>query len=157
MNFILRSFVISILLILAVTLLVSTLADAKHIIIAYDVSISMYRLRSQTFMTPSDFVRVNRYLADMLFEEFPQQKYSGNDEIIKRYEGPYVGKPLYQSGDLLSYIEFETARNYKLRKRQGISRQVFMRLLPNPNNLRSSFSGEDTFLGATKVEIYTQL
>ena len=128
-------------------------SEAKHLIIVYDISKSMYRLKNRTFMTASDLKRVNDYLTAMLFAEIPRYPKQASDAIIK----PYDGEPFYQAGDLLSLFQFATEIKYKLQKRPAITSQDFKKLLPNPMNLRASFYGMDTFLGEAKVEIYTKL
>jgi len=147
-----RLFII-VILIMSCFILSVDKSEAKHIIVAYDISKSMYRLRNRTFMTEADLKRVNDYLTEMLFSKIAKQPRQASDDIIK----PYDGEPFYKSGDLISCFQFATAINYKSQRQQGITRQDFDKLLPNPTNPSASFSGVDTFLGDAKVEIYTKL
>jgi len=124
-------------------------SDGKHIIIAYDISKSMYHLKNP----PSDLKRVNDYLTEMLFSEIPKHPKQTSDDIIKLY----YGEPFYKVGDLISYFQFATDIEYKLQKLQGVTSPYFETLLPDPVDHRISFYGKDTFLGKAKVDIYTKL
>ena len=63
-----------------------------------------------------------------------------DDTLIKACEGCVcLGKPLYQSGDILTYAEYAKRRNTKL-NRAKVSRTEFQRQLPDPTKLKSSFS-----------------
>ena len=87
------------------------MAAAKHIIVIYDVSGSMVKL-NKDYMKSKDIRRVNEYLTDLLFTNTSQSlRDKVNDSYIKECDAAYVGKPLYQSGDTLTYAEYaETAR-----------------------------------------------
>ncbi len=157
MNMTRYTFAITILLIL---LIYSTAADAKHIIVIYDVSGSMIRLRMgreiNTYMESEDIRRVNAYLTDLLFTDTSQQLRHGNDVQIKACESAYVGKPLYQSGDTLTYANYADQRYMKFNREQ-IQRDEFQRRLPYPRKLAESFFGQVSYLLRAEVEVYNEL
>ena len=137
------------------------IAAAKHIIVIYDVSGSMVSLtgggRVNTFMEPQDIRRVNEYLTDLLFTNTSQiLRDEVNDSYIKECDAAYVGKPLYQSGDILTYAEYANQRSTKLNRAQ-VNKSEFQRQLPNPMTLRTSFYGMVSFLLRAEVEVYDEL
>ena len=87
--------------VLLVFLICSPAAVAKHIIVIYDVSGSMIRLRTndgiKTYMESEDIRRVNDYLTDLLFTDTSQLPRDPDDSQIKECESAYVGRPLYQA------------------------------------------------------------
>ena len=146
--------------VLVVFLICSPAAIAKHIIVIYDVSGSMIRLRTKdgvkTYMEAEDIRRVNDYLTDLLFTDVSQPLRDKNDSEIKPCEPAYVGKPLYQSGDSLTYAEYAKQRSPKINRAQ-VRREEFQRELPNPMNLRGSFYGQVSYLLRAEVEVYNEL
>ena len=90
----------------------SPMAAGKHIIVVYDVSGSMVKLGTTPYMESEDIQRVNEYLTDLLFTNTSQAlRDRVNDSYIKKCDAAYVGKPLYQSGDILTYAEYAEKRN----------------------------------------------
>ena len=135
-------------------------ANAKHIIIVYDVSSSMYRLNVatgvSTKMKSEDIRRVNDYLTNLLFTNASQSLRDSDDTHIKECDAAYVGQPLYQSGDIITYVEYAKKRYTKI-NRQQVRRDEFQRKLPDPMNLRNSFFGQVSYLLRAKVEVYDEL
>ena len=145
---------------LLVFLICSPAVVAKHIIVIYDVSGSMIRLRTKdgvkTYMEAADIRRVNDYLTDILFTDTSQPPQNENDSLTKPCEPAYVGKPLYQSGDRLTYAEYAKQRSPKING-VPVRREEFQRELPDPMNLRSSFYGQVSYLLRAEVEVYDAL
>ena len=152
-----HTLIVSVLLIL---FLFSPIAVAKHIIVIYDVSGSMISLRIggnvNTYMESEDIRRVNEYLTNLLFTNTSQPSRDMDDTQIKACEAAYVGKPLYQTGDILTYAEYAKRRNTKL-NRAKVSRTEFQRQLPDPTKLKSSFPGMVSYLLRAEVEVYDDL
>ena len=137
-------------------ILLSPMAAAKHIIVIYDVSGSMVSLKD-TYMESKDIRRVNEYLIDLLFTDTSQAlRDRVNDSYIKECDAAYVGKPLYQSGDILTHAEYAKQRFTKLNRAQ-ISKSEFQRQLPNPMTLKKSFPGKVSYLLRAEVEVYDEL
>ena len=136
------------------------IANAKHIIVVYDVSSSMYRLNVatgvNTQMNPEDIRRVNDYVTNLLFTNASQSLHDSDDTHIKECDAVYVGQPLYQSGDIITYVEYAKKRYTKI-NRQQVSRDEFQRKLPDPMNLRQSFFGQVSYLLRAEVEVYDEL
>ena len=141
--------------------LFSPMAAGKHIIVIYDVSGSMVSLnvggRVNTYMESKDIRRVNEYLTDLLFTNTSQSlRDKVNDSYIKECDAVYVGKPLYQSGDVLTYAEYAEERSETLTRAQ-VSKSEFQRQLPNPMTLNTSFYGMVSYLLRAEVEVYDEL
>ena len=138
---------------LVIVFLVSILflpaAYAKHIIVVYDVSGSM--ISDESNMEPGDIRRVNDYLTGLLFTEVSQSLRDNNDTYIQECEAAFVGKPLYQSGDVLTYVEYAKRGNIKV-NRSRVSRDEFQRQLPI-----SDFPGMVSYLLSAEVEVYDEL
>ena len=151
---------IFILIVFLVLMLFSSAAHAKHIIVVYDVSGSMISLRSDgktnVYMELDDIRRVNDYLTGLLFTDTSQSLRDNDDTHIEECEAAFVGKPLYQSGDVLTYVEYAKRGNIKI-NRSKVSRNKFQRQLPNPMNLKSSFPGLVSYLLRAEVEVYDKL
>ncbi len=124
-------------------------AYAKHIIVVYDVSGSM--ISDESGMEPGDIRRVNDYLTGLLFTEVSQALRDNNDTYIEECEAAFVGKPLYQSGDVLTYVEYAKHGNIKV-NRSRVSRAEFQRQLPI-----SDFPGMVSYLLSAEVEVYDEL
>ena len=136
--------------------LLSPMAAGKHIIVIYDVSGSMVSLKD-TYMESKDIRRVNEYLTDLLFTDTSQAlRDRVNDSYLKECDAAYVGKPLYQSGDILTYAEYAKQRTTKINRAQ-VSKSEFQRQLPNPMTLRTSFYGMVSYLLRAEVEVYDAL
>ena len=136
--------------------LFSSMAASKHIIVIYDVSGSMVKL-NKDYMKSKDIRRVNEYLTDLLFTNTSQSlRDKVNDTYIKECDAAYVGKPLYQSGDTLTYAEYAEKRDTKLNRAQ-VSKSEFQRQLPNPATLKISFYGLVSYLLRAEVEVYDEL
>ena len=134
---------------------------AKHIIVIYDVSGSMISLKSggrtNVYMESNDIRRVNEYLTNLLFTNTSQDlRDKANDTYIKECDAALVGKPLYQSGDILTYVEYAKKGDIKINKDQ-ISKTDFQQELPNPMTLRRSFYGMVSYLLRAEVEVYDDL
>ena len=146
--------------VLLVFLICSPAAIAKHIIVIYDVSGSMIHLRTKdgikTYMEAKDIRRVNDYLTDFLFTNASQPPRDENDSETKPCEPEYVGKPLYQSDDSLTYAEYAKQRSTKINRAQ-VRREEFQRELPDPMNLRGSFYGQVSYLLRAEVEVHDAL
>ena len=149
-----------IVIILFVNVLFSRASYAKHIIVIYDVSSSMYRLNvaqgDSTRMESRDIRRVNDYLTNIIFSNVSQSLHDRNDESFKECDAAYIGRPLYQSGDIITLAEYAEERNIVLNRRQ-IRREEFYRNLPNPTNLNQSFPGRVSYLLSAEVEVYDEL
>ena len=128
--------------------------DAKHIIVIYDISGSMRSLRINgninTYMEPEDIRRVNHYLTDLLFTDTAQDLRDPDDFYIKECELAYVSKPLYQSGDILTYATYARQRTTEINRRQ-IQRAEFRQRLPQ------EFPGQVSYLLRAQVEVYDEL
>ena len=147
--------------ILLVFILFSPIAVAKHIIVIYDVSGSMVSLKTggrvKTFMESKDIRRVNEYLTNLLFTNTSQDlRDKVNDTYIEECDAAFVGKPLYQSGDILTYVEYAKQRSTKLNRAQ-VRSDEFQRQLPNPMTLKTSFYGMVSYLLRAEVEVYDAL
>ena len=137
--------------------LFSPMAAGKHIIVVYDVSGSMVSLGTDNYMQSTDIRRVNEYLTDLLFTDTSQAlRDQVNDSYIKESDAAYRGKPLYQSGDILTYAEYAEKRDTKLNRAQ-VSKSEFQRQLPNPATLKISFYGMVSYLLRAEVEVYDEL
>ena len=149
-----------IVIVLLVFVLFPPAAIAKHIIVIYDVSGSMISLRIggnvNTYMESEDIRRVNEYLTNLLFTDTSQSLRDMNDSQIKECEAAFVGKPLYQTGDILTYAEYADRRYAKI-NRAKVSRNEFQRRLPDPTKLKSSFHGKVSYLLRAEVEVYDEL
>ena len=146
--------------VLLVFILCSPMAVAKHIIVVYDVSGSMVSLRIdgrvETYMESKDIRRVNEYLTNLLFTNTSQSLRDNNDSITTECDTAYVGKPFYQSGDILTYAEYAKQRSTKLNRAQ-VSENEFQQHLPNSMNLKGSFYGLVSYLLRAEVEVYDAL
>ena len=148
-----HKFIVSVFLIF---MLFSPMAASKHILVIYDVSGSMVKL-NKDYMKSKDIRRVNEYLTDLLFTNTSQSlRDKVNDSYIKECDAAYVGKPLYQSGDTLTYAEYAEKRDAKLNRAQ-VSKTEFQRQLPNPATLQISFYGLVSYLLRAEVEVYDEL
>ena len=148
------TFIVSVFLIF---FLFSPMAAGKHIIVIYDVSGSMVRLSTDIYMESKDIRRVNEYLTNLLFTNTSQAlRDKINDSYIKECDAAYVGKPLYQSGDILTYAEYAKQRTTKINRAQ-VSKSEFQRQLPDPMTLRTSFYGMVSYLLRAEVEMYDEL
>ena len=78
-----------------------------------------------------------------------------DDSQIKECDAVYVGKPLYQSGDILTYAEYAKRRSTKLNRAQ-VRRDEFQRQLPNPMTPKKSFYGKVSYLLRAEVEVYDE-
>ena len=138
---------------LLVFILFLQMADAKHIIVIYDVSGSMVTRDKTTGISiePDDIRRVNEYLTGILFTNTSQDlRDKVNDTYIKECDAAFVGKPLYQSGDILTYAKYAKKRDTIINREQ-VSRDAFQRQLP------TKFPGQLSFLNRAKVEVYDEL
>ncbi len=137
------------------------IAAAKHIIVIYDVSGSMVSLQiggqTNVYMESKDMRRVNEYLTNLLFTNTSQQlRDKANDTYIKECDAALVGKPLYQSGDILTYVEYAKKGDIKINREQ-VSKNHFQQELPNPMTLKRSFYGMVSYLLRAEVEVYDDL
>ena len=135
----------------------SPMAAGKHIIVVYDVSGSMFKLGPKPYMESEDIRRVNQYLTDLLFTNTSQAlRDRVNDSYIKECDAAYRGKPLYQSGDILTYVEYAKKGTRKIDRAQ-VSKDEFQRQLPDPMTLSKSFYGMVSYLLRAEVEVYDEL
>lgn len=136
------------------------IATAKHIIVIYDVSASMVSLGSgskkKVFMESEDIQRVNNYLTDILFTNTSQALQDTNDSYIKECVSEYVGKSLYQSGDIITYAKYAKRRTTEI-SRAKVSRNEFERELPNPKKQKDAFPGMVSYLLRAETEVYNEL
>ena len=137
------------------------LAAAKHIIVIYDVSGSMFRLKTgkdtyNTYMEPEDIQRVNAYLTTLLFTDAAQPLQDIDDTYIKQCDAAYVSKPLYQSGDVLTYAEYAKQRNEKISRKQ-VNKAEFQREMPDAKRMKESFYGRVSYLLRAETEVYDEL
>ena len=151
---------IFVIIVFLVSMLFLPAAYAKHIIVVYDVSGSMISLRidgrTEVYMESDDIRRVNDYLTGLLFTDTSQSLRDDGDTYIEECKAAFVGKPLYQSGDVLTYVEYSKRGNIKI-DRSKASRNEFQGQLPNPINLKSSFPGLVSYLLRAEVEVYDEL
>lgn len=136
-------------------------AAAKHLIVIYDVSGSMFRLKTgkdtyNTYMEPEDIQRVNAYLTTLLFTDAAQPLQDIDDTYIKQCDAAYVSKPLYQSGDVLTYAEYAKQRNEKISRKQ-VNKAEFQRELPDAKRMKESFYGRVSYLLRAETEVYDEL
>lgn len=131
--------------------------QAKNVVVTYDISMSMFKMGQQNFMSSEDIRRVNEYLTAMLFDNVSTDATSSKDDMIAIYKGPYVGQPFYKEGDKLTLILFHEHRIYKIKLNPNAKKEQFLGALPDHRNLRDSFSGMNTLIGKTKAEIYRDL
>ena len=136
-------------------------AAAKHIIVIYDVSGSMFRLKTgkdtyNTYMEPEDIQRVNAYLTALLFTDAAQPLQDIDDTYIKQCDAAYVSKPLYQSGDVLTYAEYAKQRHEKISRKQ-VNKAEFQRELPDAKRMKESFYGRVSYLLRAETEVYDEL
>ncbi len=143
-----------ILCVLLMSMLLVQMAEAKHIIIIYDVSGSMVSLtiggKTNTYMETDDIKRVNEYLTDLLFTNTAQSLRDNDDSIIKECDAAYVGKPLYQSGDIITFAEYAKKRKTTIDRKQ-MNRDEFRSQLP------TKFPGQVSYLLRAEVEVYDVL
>lgn len=132
-------------------------SSAKHIVVVYDTSGSMFRLKNEIYMNPEDIGRVNSYLSSLLFDDLSVSPNHPNDSQIKRCDTAYVDRPLYQKGDLLTYCEYDSQRRTKIDRNHSISRQDFGRHLPDSTNLRKAFYGKVSYLQRAEVDVYNDI
>ena len=149
-----------ILCVLLFSSLLLPMATAKHIIVIYDVSASMVSLRKGpnkiVFMESEDIQRVNNYLTDILFTNTSQALRDTNDSYIKECVSENVGKPLYQSGDIITYAKYAKRRTTEI-NRAKVSRDEFERELPNPAKPKDAFPGMVSYLLRAETEVYNEL
>ncbi len=149
-----------IVIVLLVSFLFSPAAIAKHIIVIYDVSGSMISLKIgrdvNIYMKSEDIHRVNEYLTNLLFTDTSQSLRYTDDSYIKECEAAFVGKPLYQTGDILTYAEYAKQRSTKI-DREQVRRDEFQSQLPDPTDLKDSFYGQVSYLLRAEVEVYDEL
>ena len=126
----------------------------------YDVSGSMVSLgrgnNVKIFMESADIRRVNEYLTNLLFTNTSQSLRNKDDSHIKECNAAFVGKPLYQTGDVLTYAEYAKQRSTKI-NRAKVSRNEFQKQLPDPTKLKQSFPGMVSFLLRAEVEVHDEL
>ena len=131
--------------------------NAKHIIVTYDVSGSMLRHHNRTYMRSEDIRRLNTYLTKLIFTDMSHPLLDNSkDEFIKECAPTHAGKSLYQAGDVLTYAEYAEKRYEKI-SRSPVNASEFQEQLPNPTNLRRSFSGRVSYLLRAEVEVYDEL
>ena len=136
-------------------------AAAKHIIVIYDVSGSMFRLKTgkdtyTTYMESDDIRRVNAYVTNLLFTNAAQPLRDIDDTYIKEGDAAYVSKPLYQNGDVLTYAEYAKQRNERI-SRRTVNKDEFQRQLPEPTRMKESFYGLVSYLLRAETEVYNEL
>lgn len=140
--------------VLLMFMLLVQMTEAKHVIIIYDVSGSMVSLKingkTNRYMETDDIKRVNEYLTDLLFTNTAQSLRDNDDSIIKKCDEAYDGKPLYQSGDTITFAKYAKEGNTTIDKKQ-VSRDEFKRHLP------TEFTGQVSYLRRAKVEVYDVL
>lgn len=149
-----------ILCVLLFSFLFLPIATAKHIIVIYDVSASMVSLGRGTnrkvFMESDDIQRVNNYLTDILFTNTSQVLQDTNDSYIKECVSGYIGKPLYQNGDIITYAKYAKRRTTEI-NRAKLSRDEFESKLPNPEKPKDAFPGMVSYLLRAETEVYNEL
>ena len=148
-------------LLVLIIICAAPVAAAKHIIVIYDVSGSMYRLKTgkdtyTTYMESDDIQRVNDYVTNLLFTNAAQPLSDIDDTYIKECDAAYVSKPLYQNGDVLTYAEYAKQRTEKISRRQ-VNKAEFQKQLPNPTRMKESFYGLVSYLLRAETEVYDEL
>ena len=146
--------------VLIVFFLLSPIVTAKHVIVIYDVSGSMISLkidgRTNTYMESEDIRRVNDYVMGLLFTDTSQSLRDMDDSYIKECAPAYIGKPLYQTGDILTYAEYADQRYTKI-NREEVRQDEFQRKLPDSTKLKEAFHGQVSYLLRAEVEVYDML
>lgn len=149
-----------ILCVLLFSFLFLPIATAKHVIVIYDVSASMVNLgrgvNKKVFMESEDIQRVNNYLTGILFTSTSQALQDTNDSYIKDCVSEYIGKPLYQSGDIITYAKYAKRRTIEI-NRAKLSRDEFENKLPNPEKPKYAFPGMVSYLLRAETEVYNEL
>lgn len=107
-------------------------------------------------MKNEDIQRVNIYLTDILFTNTSQALQDTNDTHIKKCVSEYVGKPLYQKGDIITYAKYAERRTTEI-SRAKVSRDEFESELPNPENPKDAFPGMVSYLLRAETEVYNEL
>ena len=148
-------------LLVLIIIYAAPVAAAKHIIVIYDVSGSMFRLKTgkdtyTTYMESDDIRRVNAYVTNLLFTNAAQPLRDIDDTYIKEGDAAYVSKPLYQNGDVLTYAEYAKQRNEKI-SRRTVNKAEFQKQLPNPTRMKESFYGLVSYLLRAETEVYDEL
>ena len=148
-------------LLVLIIIYAAPVAAAKHIIVIYDVSGSMFRLKTgkdtyTTYMESDDIRRVNDYVTNLLFTNAAQPLSDIDDTYIKESDAAYVSKPLYQNGDVLTYAEYAKQRNEKIGRRT-VNKAEFQKQLPNPTRMKESFYGLVSYLLRAETEVYNEL
>lgn len=156
--------IIAIAVLLALMVGATPVANAKHIIVIYDVSGSMYRLKTGkdtyiTYMESEDIRRVNAYVTELLFTNAAQPLRDIDDTYIKEYDADSltnVSKPLYQHGDVLTYAEYAKQRHEKI-SRKPVNRTEFQNQLPDATLMKAAFYGKVSYLLRAETEVYDEL
>jgi len=125
----------------------------NHVIIAYDVSGSMHRLRNgsgyKVFMKEEDFDRLNKYLLRLIFVGPPGSILPNDAEISSRLEP----QPLYTPSDHISLFTFHSSQNDILRIQTGVSQTYLEKQLPNLWG-QNPFKGLESFVSRAEIHIY---
>jgi len=148
-----RKQITSLILNLCLLLVMIFPAWGNHVIIAYDVSGSMHRLRNgsgyKVFMKEEDFDRLNKYLLRLIFVGPPGSILPNDAEISSRLEP----KPLYTPSDHLSLFTFHTPQNDILKIQTGVSQTHLEEQLPNLWG-QNPFTGKESFVSRAEIHIY---
>ena len=125
----------------------------NHVIIAYDISGSMYRLRDKSgykvFMKEEDFDRLNKYLLRLIFVGPPGSILPNDAEISSRLEP----QPLYTTSDHISLFTFHASQNDILKMQTAVSQEHLEEKLPNLWK-QNPFTGKESFVSRAEIHIY---
>lgn len=120
-------------------------AQAKHVIVSYDTSGSMYKLREEGkimfMMDPADFKRLNNYLIDLLYSHVPEPLDSRDKQITNK-----LSQNLLQPGDRLSFFTFNAEVHKPIMT--DLSKESFVSQLPG------AFPGQDSDLYKAIITAY---
>lgn len=126
-------------------------AAAKHIVITYDVSGSMYRVGGQTKMTEDDIRRLNQHVLGLLFGPIPTESPHVVDQVTFVADGM---TPLYSEGDEVTYVEVATSVRAAWTRRGEVTARDLRGILPDPNRVPAEFSGLNTNLKRARAQVY---
>ena len=128
----------------------------NHLIVAYDISGSMYRLKDRRlpsgykyFMKEEDFDRLTKYLVRLIFVG-PPENILPNDA---RISGKLDPKPLYTPSDKLSLFTFHSSHQEILKMQPGVSKTHFEEQLPDLWG-KNPFIGLESFVYRAEIHIY---
>ena len=139
---------------LCIILMMSLSAYAENVIIAYDFSGSMCKLRDskshfgvKVFMKEEDLARLNNYLTQLIYVGQLSRILANDAEIVTKLGS----KPLYNQSDKMWLFKFHTVNEDLINGKTDVSQSDFEKALPDPWR-QYPFSGQDSFI--SKAELH---